>query len=148
MDVELFTVADRTRMEEALALRFAVFVDEQAVPADDEIDEHDRSDLDARHALVRRAGRVIAAGRCYRVDDRTVQIGRMAVAAAERGAGVGRALLDALLADARQRGFRRASLHAQVHAEAFYRKAGFAPVGATFSECGILHQAMERDLFV
>jgi predicted GNAT family N-acyltransferase len=146
MDVEVFTVADRARMDDALALRFAVFVDEQHVPADEEIDAHDRDDPDARHALVREAGIVFAAGRFYRKDERTVQIGRMAVAAGERGRGLGRVLLNALLAEARAVGYTRASLNAQVHAAAFYRKAGFAPVGATFHECAILHQAMERDL--
>jgi predicted GNAT family N-acyltransferase len=149
MDVEVFGVTDAARMKEALAIRFAVFVDEQAVPADEEIDEHDRSDPHARHALVRdahgdRAG--IAAGRYYRRDARTAQIGRMAVAAAQRGRGVGRVVLDALLADARANGYVRASLNAQVHAAAFYLKAGFQPVGPTFHECDILHQAMERDL--
>jgi len=149
MDVEVFGVTDAARMEEALAIRFAVFVAEQAVPEDEEIDDHDRSDPHARHALVRDAsgGRAgIAAGRYYRRDARTAQIGRMAVAAAQRGRGAGRALLDALLADARANGYVRASLNAQVHAAAFYEKAGFAPVGPTFHECEILHQAMERDL--
>ncbi len=148
MDVEVFTVADRARLDQALAVRFAVFVDEQHVPADEEIDEHDRSDPDARHALVRERddAAAIAAGRSYRKDEHTVQIGRMAVAATHRKRGIGRAVLDALLADARERGFRRASLHAQVHAASFYRAAGFTPVGPTFLECEIVHQAMERDL--
>jgi predicted GNAT family N-acyltransferase len=146
MVVEIFPVADRARMDEALAVRFAVFVGEQHVPADEEIDEHDRTDGLARHALVRDAGRVIAAGRYYRRDATTVQIGRMAVAADHRRTGVGRRLLDALLADARDQGYTRASLHAQVHALSFYRAAGFTPAGPTFLECAIVHQAMERAL--
>jgi predicted GNAT family N-acyltransferase len=146
MDVEVFTVADRARMDEALAVRFAVFVDEQRVPAEEEIDEHDRADLDARHALIRAEGSVVAAGRFYRKDPQTAQIGRMAVAASYRGHGIGRVLLDALLAEARARGYARASLNAQTHAAEFYRKAGFVPYGETFHECEILHQAMEREL--
>jgi predicted GNAT family N-acyltransferase len=148
MDVEVFTIDDRARLDEALAVRFAVFVDEQHVPADEEADEHDRSDADARHALVRDGSplRAIAAGRSYRKDARTVQIGRMAVAAPHRGRGIGRLVLDALLDDARARGFTRASLHAQVHAQSFYQHAGFTPVGPTFLECDIVHQAMDRDL--
>ena len=146
MEVEVFSASDRDRMADALALRFAVFVDEQHVPAEEEIDEHDRSDSEARHALVRERGAVVAAGRYYRKDARTVQIGRMAVAASQRGRGIGRVLLDALLDDARAGGYARASLNAQVHAAGFYARAGFVPYGATFHECEILHQAMERDL--
>jgi predicted GNAT family N-acyltransferase len=148
MEVEVFSVDDRARLDDALAVRFAVFVDEQRVPADEEVDEHDRDDPDARHALVRETSGAgaIAAGRSYRKDARTVQIGRMAVAASHRGRGVGRLVLDALLADARARGFTRASLNAQVHAQSFYRNAGFTPVGPTFLECEIVHQAMDRDL--
>ena len=152
MEINVFTIADDVRLKAALAVRVSVFVDEQRVPAEDEIDDHDRTDPDARHALVRDApfaetnGVAIAAGRSYRKDERTVQIGRMAVIASHRGRGVGRRVLDALLDDARARGFSRASLNAQVHAEAFYHAAGFAPVGPPFLECDIVHQAMERDL--
>jgi len=151
MNVEVFTSDDRVRLAEALAVRFAVFVDEQHVPAEEEVDEHDRTDPEARHALVRDGGAAatappIAAGRSYRKDAHTVQIGRMAVASEHRRRGIGRIVLDALLADARSRGFTRASLNAQVHALSFYREAGFTPVGPTFLECEILHQAMERDL--
>ena len=152
MEIDVFTIADGARLKAALAVRFTVFVHEQRVPAEDEIDDHDRTDPDARHALVRDAhvaganDGAIAAGRSYRKDERTVQIGRMAVIAAHRGRGVGRRVLDALLDDARARGFSRASLNAQVHAESFYRGAGFAPIGSPFLECDIVHQAMERDL--
>ena len=40
-------------MAAAFAVRFLVFVEEQKVPAEEEIDEHDRTDADARHALIR-----------------------------------------------------------------------------------------------
>ena len=70
----------------------------------------------------------------------------MAVLRACRGRGLGRALLDALVVDARARGFVRAALNAQDHAVAFYAKAGFTPYGETLVECDILHQPMERRL--
>jgi predicted GNAT family N-acyltransferase len=146
MTIEVFDIADRSRMAEALAVRFAVFVDEQHVPAAEEVDEHDRSDADARHALVRDGGAPLAAGRYYRSAAGTAQIGRMAVLAAVRGRGAGRLVLDALLADARARGFTRATLNAQDHAVGFYAKAGFTPFGATLVECDIVHQPMLMEL--
>jgi predicted GNAT family N-acyltransferase len=146
MDVVVFSVTDRDRMEAALVVRRAVFVDEQHVPIEEEIDDHDRDDPDARHIVVTDGGVPLAAGRFYRRDAETVQIGRMAVLAEHRGRGLGRLMLDALMADARERGYRRASLNAQVHALAFYAKAGFVAHGPPFEECEILHRAMEKPL--
>jgi len=101
-------------MSRALAIRTRVFVLEQGVPLAEEVDEHDRDDRDAVHALVYDdAGRPAGAGRYYISEPGTAQIGRMAVSAEHRGRGAGRALLDALVAEARRRGLRRAHLHAQ-----------------------------------
>jgi predicted GNAT family N-acyltransferase len=145
MQVELFDVHDSGRMAAAFAVRVPVFVGEQHVPAEEEIDEHDRSDADARHALVRDGAVPVAAGRYFRIGT-TAQVGRMAVLAAYRGRGIGRLVLDALVDDARARGFARVALNAQDHAVAFYAKAGFTPFGETLVECDILHQPMELGL--
>ena len=142
MHVELFDVHDTERMGAAFSVRVPVFVDEQHVPAEEEIDEHDRTDPDARHALVRDGTEPVAAGRYFRIGT-TAQVGRMAVLAAYRGRGIGRLLLDALVDDARARGFARVALNAQDHAVTFYAKAGFTPFGETLVECDILHQPME-----
>ncbi len=145
MNLELFDIHDRARMDAALSVRVRVFVEEQQVPADEEVDEHDRTDRRARHALVRDDdGDVVAAGRYYVSAPATAQIGRMAVLPAHRGRRIGRLLLDALVDDARSRGFTRAALNAQDHAVGFYAKAGFAPFGEPLVECDIVHQPMER----
>lgn len=144
MIVELFGADDGARMQAALAVRFRVFVDEQHVPAEEEVDAYDRPGSPARHALVRdERGVPVAAGRYFPIDAQRVQIGRMAVLREERGRRVGRRLLDALTDDARARGFAHAILNAQDHAVVFYAKAGFTPFGATLVECDILHQPME-----
>jgi predicted GNAT family N-acyltransferase len=142
MHVELFDVYDTERMGAAFSVRVPVFVDEQHVPAEEEIDEHDRTDPDARHALVRDGTEPVAAGRYFRIGT-TAQVGRMAVLAAYRGRGIGRLVLDALVDDARARGYARVALNAQDHAVTFYAKAGFTPFGETLVECDILHQPME-----
>lgn len=144
--MELFDIFDRERMAAAQIVRFVVFVGEQHVPAEEEIDEHDRTDDDARHALIRDGGKPVAAGRYYRIQGTTAQVGRMAVLAEYRGRRLGRQLLDALVDDARRRGFARVALNAQDHAVAFYAKAGFTPFGETLVECKIVHQPMELAL--
>jgi len=138
---------DDPRMEEAIVLRLAVFVDEQGIPLDEEIDAHDRDDAAAVHAIVRNSQQnVIATGRFYPRDVRTAQIGRMAVAHASRGLGAGHLVLRALMNEARRRGYSAASLDAQDYAIGFYEKAGFISRGPTHLDCGIIHQPMSRAL--
>ncbi|HVS47162.1 MAG TPA: GNAT family N-acetyltransferase [Verrucomicrobiae bacterium] len=146
MKVELFGSSD-ARLERAIALRVAVFVVEQGVPLDEELDAHDTTaDPTAIHAVVCQGERPVGTGRLYFVEPGVARIGRMAVAVEARGRGVGRAILEALMREARERGFRRAVLAAQTHAQTFYNKAGFAVVGDEFVEAGIAHVEMARQL--
>ena len=129
---------------EAQAIRTAVFVDEQKVPL---ALERDAADVDAVHALARnRLGLAVGTGRLLAADGpgHPARIGRMAVSRTMRGANIGRELLEALMAAAGQRGDREVTLHAQISAFGFYRRAGFAPHGERFEEAGIVHQEMRR----
>lgn len=144
MKTELFAVTDAQRMRRAIDVRTEVFVIEQAVPAEIEVDEHDRTDLEAVHILLSEGSETFAAGRFYRNEFGDAQIGRMAVRKPARGRGLGRLLLDALVTEAQRRGYRRVTLHAQMHALEFYRKAGFSECGECFDEAGISHQEMSK----
>jgi len=62
-----------------------------------------------------------------------------------RQQGVGRALLDALLNQARAQGLAGVSLGAQLSAMAFYQRAGFTPQGDVFIDAGIDHRQMVLD---
>ena len=126
--------------DEASAIRTSVFVEEQKVPAELEMDEMDAV---CDHALARLDdGRAVATGRLLPDG----HIGRMAVLPEVRGTGVGRAVLHALMDRARARGMREAILSAQTHAAGFYAKSGFAPNGEVFMEAGIPHVEMRRAL--
>lgn len=129
-----------TEAADLRAVREPVFVHEQGVPRDIELDALDPACI---HVLARDAdGRPIGTGRLA-PDGR---IGRMAVLAAWRGRGVGRALLRRLVEAAAERGLPEVHLHAQVDAEGFYAAEGFLPEGERFEEAGIVHQAMRRRL--
>ena len=129
---------------EAQAIRTTVFIDEQKIPADMEWDAADASCV---HAVAyNRFGLPLATGRLLEHVPGTAKIGRMAVLPAMRGSGVGRAVLDALMAAARQRGEREVLLHAQTSAEAFYQRSGFQARGPRFEEAGIGHVEMVRAL--
>lgn len=130
--------------EQARALRQAVFVQEQNIPA---ALEWDAADASAVHALVHnRYGLALATGRLLQQAPGVGRIGRMAVRADMRGSGLGRQVLGALLQCARERGDREVLLHAQATAVGFYQRAGFAPRGPRFDEAGIEHQEMLRAL--
>lgn len=121
-------------------IRFAVFVEEQKVPADIEVDEFDAVSL---HALALDAtGAPVGTGRLLPDG----HIGRMAVLSRARGCGVGAALLQALLDAARARGDRTVMLNAQTHALPFYARFGFIAEGEEFDDAGIAHRAMRRAL--
>jgi predicted GNAT family N-acyltransferase len=125
---------------EARRIRVQVFVAEQGVPIELELDEWDaRCD----HALAHNAaGATVGTGRLL-PDGR---IGRMAVLAEARKRGVGAALLEALIAQAIARGMDEVVLHAQTHAAGFYSRFGFREYGDEFMEAGIPHIAMKRRL--
>jgi len=134
--------------EPAMALRETVFAQEQGIAADL---MGDAADDAALHALARnRLGLAVGTGRLVHqgagLDPGVGKIGRMAVCAGLRGAGVGRALLHALVQAARARGLRSLRLHAQLGASAFYRRQGWQAEGAVFQEAGLAHQAMRLDL--
>ncbi len=123
--------------QHAKAIRFEVFVDEQKVPAEIELDEMDAVCL---HALAWDAhGNAMGTGRLLPDG----HIGRMAVRRSARSAGVGGALLTALMEQARLRGDKRVVLNAQTHAAPFYQRHGFAVVSPEFEEAGIAHVEME-----
>lgn len=129
---------------QAQAIRQQVFVDEQRIPAHMEWDDADASCV---HAVAyNRLGVALATGRLMEHVPGVVKIGRMAVLRPLRGAKVGRAVLDALMEVARERGFREAVLHAQLSAAPFYARAGFIERGAVFEEAGIAHVEMSRKL--
>lgn len=124
----------------AAPLRERVFVVEQGVPPELELDEFDAVSL---HAVALAAdGSAVATGRLLPDG----HIGRMAVDAAWRGRGVGGAVLERLVEEARRRGFAEVVLNAQVVAMPFYAGHGFAGFGEPFMEAGIPHRAMRRVL--
>jgi predicted GNAT family N-acyltransferase len=134
-------IADWEREREAMrAIRTPVFIQEQQVPQDIEWDDKDPLCV---HALALDTdGTPIGTGRLAPDG----KIGRMAVLEEWRGKGVGAAILDFLVASARERGIKECCLHAQRHALEFYLQHGFEAEGEEFMEAGIPHLRMRRSL--
>lgn len=138
--VEVCDWANATDRAALHGVRETVFVLEQHVPPEMEIDDDDPR---STHVLARASdgtpvgtGRLAPAGR----------IGRMAVLPAWRGRGVGSVLLRTLIDLARARRLAGVRLHAQHAAIPFYQRHGFASEGEPFEEAGIQHIEMRRAL--
>jgi YbgC/YbaW family acyl-CoA thioester hydrolase len=129
---------------DARRVRHAVFGEEQGLPSDLEADGHDAQALQA--VAYNRLGVPVACGRLLQAAPGRAGIGRLAALATVRGAGLGSAVLDALLQAARDRGDREVMLKAQSAAAPFYRRAGFAVAGEPFVEAGVPHLEMRRAL--
>lgn len=124
--------------EAARQVREAVFVVEQKVPRNIEMDQRDRV---SRHVIARDGnGHAIGTGRLLPNG----QLGRLAVRANWRGKGVGRALMERLLEEADRQDQRYLALHAQTQAGGFYLRFGFVDEGPEFMEAGIPHRTMVK----
>jgi predicted GNAT family N-acyltransferase len=141
--LKVIAIESPADMRRAYAIRRRVFIEEQRVPEEIEMDADDSH---AYHALAMLDGVAVGCGRMVERGAAEVKIGRMAVLQEFRKTGAGARILRFLIDRARTRGFRKAILHAQLTAEGFYLKQGFSPVGGVFDEAGIAHRRMEREL--
>ncbi len=137
-------ILDSDEEKEAVQLlRTKVFVDEQGVPPDIEIDELDDA---AIHAVAYQSDTIVATGRLIIDTPDEARIGRMAVDVSLRRTGVGSVVLTFLEGEARARGIKQVMLHAQTYVKEFYSKHGYLEHGDTFFEAGILHIEMRKYL--
>ena len=131
---------DSDLMREAFGLRYEVFVDEQGVPRELEVDLLDET---ATHLVTIHDGEVVGTLRMLE-DDGAAKIGRVAVRATLRRNGIGARLMERAAAIALGRGFAEIVLHAQVTVADFYRRLGYVEEGGLFDEAGIPHIAMRK----
>lgn len=87
-------------------------------------------------------------GCCMLTDEGNgiTRLRQMAVLAGLQGKGMGRVLMQFAENIARDRGFRKLTMHARQSAVGFYEKLGYRKVGSQFLEVTIPHYLMEKDL--
>lgn len=79
-------------------------------------------------------------------DPQTVRLRQMAVLNDLQGKGIGKALMTFAENLARDRGYRKITMHARKNAIGFYEKMGYEKVGQEFEEITIPHYVMEKQL--
>ena len=152
--VEVRLAQTEAERDAVFAVRHQVFVDEQSVPEELEYDELDPA---ADHFLVLLDGVPAGAGRLVIIDSApgadpgqgtkaSGMLGRLAVGKAARGMGLGKLLVHAIEQRATECGLAAVELHAQAHARGFYQQLGYAAYGDLFSEAGIDHISMRKEL--
>lgn len=138
-------ITDQQMLDQAFAIRETVFVEEQNVPKDEEYDEYE--DTSVHFLAVDEQGRACGTAR-WRFTEKGVKLERFAVLKDCRGAGVGSALVAAVLEDVErhhQSAGKTIYLHGQLTAVPLYEKFGFEKKGEQFEECDILHYLMIKN---
>lgn len=139
---EVRRLRGQSEMQAALKLRHDVFCVEQGVPEHEEVDGRDH---DGIHLVAIHGGEVVATCRLLMIGS-TAQFSRLAVRESMRRRGIATALLEMADEETRDLGGRRIVLHAQTYAQDLYEQAGYRPRGRMFTEAGIDHIAMEKQL--
>lgn len=136
--IQVRKISSQVALARAFAIRMRVFVKEQRVPAEIELD---RDDQRATHFLATLDGKAVGTARLVFKHGKA-KIGRMAVLKSYRRRGIGAQLLKRAVAAAKKLPARQIYLNAQVAVLAFYERQDFRAVGAVFDEAGIAHRKM------
>ncbi|APO48393.1 GNAT family N-acetyltransferase [Paenibacillus sp. FSL H7-0942] len=147
MAAEISYVSTEEQLEQALGIRHHVFVIEQQVPAEIEIDQYDVISPDVHHVLLSTDGQAVATGRLIYYSKDTAKMQRIAVLESHRSFGYGRVLLLAMEELARELGLSYSVLDAQCQAQKFYEKLGYEVISEEpFYDADILHVRMRKSL--
>ena len=141
MNIKIVTTEEE--LQQAYHVRKTVFVEEQKVPIEEEIDHLEE---DSTHFIVTNEDNdPIGAGR-FRVVDSYGKVERICVIAEARTSGVGRALMEAIEQYALSQEIEITKLNAQVQAIPFYESLGYAIISDEFLDAGIPHRTMKKRL--
>ncbi|WP_019153199.1 GNAT family N-acetyltransferase [Robertmurraya massiliosenegalensis] len=141
--MNLIHVTNNEELEEVYKVRKVVFVDEQNVPLEEEIDDLEE---ESAHFLLQDDRESIGAGR-FRVVEGYGKVERICVLKHKRKSGAGRAIMEGIEAYAKKEGIEKLKLNAQTHAIPFYEGLGYDVVSEEFLDAGIPHKSMVKYIF-
>jgi predicted GNAT family N-acyltransferase len=136
-------VKNQNELDDALTIRHRVFVDEQNVPAELEVDEHEDEAIHV--VLYDDSSQPIGAGRCRKVND-ALKVERICVLKEHRKTGAGKLIMKQIEDVAKDEGITKLKLNSQTHAQAFYASLGYQTVSDEFMDAGIPHVTMIKEL--
>ncbi len=147
MTYQIQQVTTAEQLQQAFAVREEVFIVEQQVPAEIELDEYDHVSTTVHLLALDEAGKAVGTARFRPYNEEGVcKVERVAVLATTRGTGLGRLMMEEIHRLAREAGFKTAKLNAQLQAKPFYDRLGYIGEGETFLEADIEHMTMTKKL--
>lgn len=141
--LQIKTVIYQAQMPAIKFIRTKVFQEEQGVASELEFDGLDQN---AIHLLAFLNNRAVGTARIREIDRDTAKIERLSVLPEARNQGIGRKLMEKALETISPMNKSRAIVHAQEYIAPFYQRLGFKKVGEKFSEAGIPHVKMIKQL--
>lgn len=143
---QIRVVKSEQELQDAFRVRRNVFIEEQEVPEEIEMDDHDTLSSATIHFVAYDQGQPVGASRLRPYQPGVGKVERVAVLGSERGTGLGRHIMVMMEETAQSNGYEKLKLNAQCHAQGFYEKLGYTPLGDVFEEAGIPHISMEKRL--
>jgi predicted GNAT family N-acyltransferase len=131
------------QLEDAFQVRTRVFVEEQRVPKELEIDEYENV---SEHFVIYIEDQAVGAGRLRPLSEHEAKIERICIDQSQRGKGLGVLIMREVENTAQQKGITTLLLHSQDHAESFYSNLGYKTISEPFDEAGIIHVKMKKEL--
>lgn len=135
-------VENQHELEDAYSVRRTVFIDEQCVPEEEEIDQHEN---EATHFVYYQDGIPIGAGR-FRFVEGYGKVERICVLKEARGTGAGKAIMNGIEDFVHNQDIHKLKLNAQTHAIPFYASLGYEVVSEEFLDAGIPHKTMVKEI--
>ena len=140
--MNVILVNSEKEKQDAFSVRRTVFVDEQQVPEEEEIDQYED---DCAHFVLYNGTEPQGAGR-FRVLDGYGKVERICVLKEARGTGAGKAIMGKIEDHAKEQGIEKLKLNAQVQAIPFYDRLGYEVVSEEFLDAGIPHRTMVKTI--
>lgn len=139
--LEVVVASTELERAECFRIRQLVFIEEQHVPSDIELDQHEDT---ATHFLVQLNNLPVATGR-MRQKDSFIKFERIATLKDYRGKGLGKFLMT-FMHDFASKNYPSLTpiMHAQESAISFYENLGWVSHGETFYEAGIAHKTLTK----
>lgn len=134
-------VDDKDELKKVYDIRKEVFIKEQKVPYEIEINGEDKN---AEHFLAFYENKPVGCARIRK--NNYTKIERLAILKKYRNKGFGKKFFQFLIDYCKKRGDKKIVIHSQLYITDFYKRFGFKSIGKTFYEAGIKHVKMVLEI--